>query len=705
MSGEDLGNELSQSAQDMKDAGNNAKNAASKIGNGVNSFTNSDDASSNKLNNDTNHNNGINPDDDYNNQDGPNGEKDGQNGNGQNDLESPSSDSSSTGLDDISSSNPRRGFNNDDSDNGDQTENMNPDMVQNEPSENNEPQDENHPSGLDYDTAIGDKANNSDLDVKKDIDFGNDTGQNASYRDLDGSNGNVAEETDSGNNTDDEADDTDDNEKDDSNESGDDDGFGSSGVASTVGKLIEDIAETTVGFVFLIIFLIIIIILVIIIIVYYVASPLSLIKQSIDELSSEASAFFSELSADDLKEFWSDGVFDYEDSLLAHKIYIDDAFELAYEMAYNDIDDKLSGLDLEDEQLETAWASLAENNSASWEDVYADSNYAILYTYINVAYENSIDENIKATAEMDDDDFCAYITKESTLSQLYTVEYDLSDLDNISITIHPFCKQGLLTLVGYNSTDSMFKDITYDIYFDVSLQMLQACCSSQTAKDLNVYNELPDSFEGETSELQSIDDIVEITATATTSTEGWNMENCDYVYNALRAAGYTHEVTCGIMGNLAWESGGFKTDASDGKAYGIAQWQDGRLNGSKGLKKWCKDNNYDYTTIEGQTAFLIYELPWQITGYSSDITHNDIIYWADVTCSKFERCWNCKSYSDYVSKGASYNLSDLGKIEYGSRAGVYYIHLPQRRSNASKINEMYGGTPLGEIKTITLSKN
>ena len=703
MSGEDLGNELSQSAHDMKDAGNNAKNAASKIGNEINSFTNSDDTSNNKLNNDTNHNSGINPDND--NQSVSNGEQENHNGNRQDDFDSPSSNSSSSGLDDISSSNPRRGFNNNDGylTNDNQSESVNPDMVQNEPYENNEPQDENHPSGLDYDTATGDKANNSDLDVNKDIDFGNDTGQNASYRDLDGSNGNVADETDSGNNTDDEADDTDDNEKDDGNES--DDEQGNSGIISKIGQLLEDLAETSLGAIFLIILLIIIIVLLIIIIVFYIATPLSTIKQSIEEWTNETSEFFHELTADDLQELWLDGTFDYEDSLYAHKIYIDKAFESAYNMAQTDINNKLSGLDLKDEQLETAWDSLEENNSGSWEDVYADSNYAILYTYINIAYANSVEENIKATAEIDEDAFAAYITKESTLSQLYTVEYDISDLDNISITIHPFSKQGLLTLVGYNSTDDIYNNITYEIYFDVSLQMIQACCSPQAADDLNVYEELPESFEGETSEIQTIDDIVEITSTATASVSGWNMENCNYVYNALRAAGYTHEVTCGLMGNFATESCGFKTSASDGSkyaAYGLAQWQGGRKTGSDGLLKWCDNNGYDPTTIEGQTAFMLHELPGQISNFSSELQHNDVIYWADIGCTKYERPSNYASYQAWVNAGKPYSASRYGLVTNGSRAGHYYIDLASRRANAVKINEMFGGSALNVPSTTLL---
>ena len=701
MSGEDLGNELSQNSQQAKDVGRDAYNTASNVGNGISSFTNSDDTSNGKLNNDLQQDNGFSSDDGFD-------SENNQNPINSKGVESASEPNSSSGLDDIASSNPRRGFNNLDSsesNNNGETEN-DPDMVQNEPSENDEPQDENHPSGLDYDTATGEKANNSDLDAKKDIDFGNDTGQNASFDDLDGSNGSAVDETDSGNNTDDEADDTDDNEKDDSNKSEDDgDPLGATGGIGAIKKLIDDLAESTVGIVLLIIGLIILVVLLIIIIILYFTSPLTTLKQTVEEWSADASEFFSELTADDLSSLWADGIFDYEDSLYAHKIYIDKAFESAYNMAQTDINNKLSGLDLKDEQLETAWDSLEENNSGSWEDVYADSNYAILYTYINIAYANTVEDNIKATAEIDEDDFAAYVTKESTLSQLYTVEYDLSDLDNISITIHPFSKQGLLTLVGYNSADNMLDDITYEIYFDVSLQMIQACCSPQAAEDLNVYEELPESFEGETSEIQTIDDIVEITSTATASVSGWNMENCNYVYNALRAAGYTHEVTCGLMGNFATESCGFKTSASDGSkyaAYGLAQWQGGRKTGSDGLLKWCANNGYDPTTIEGQTAFMLHELPGQISNFSSELQHNDVIYWADIGCTKYERPSNYASYQAWVNAGKPYGASRYGLVTNGSRAGHYYIDLASRRANAVKINEMFGGSALNVPSTTLL---
>lgn len=70
--------------------------------------------------------------------------------------------------------------------------------------------------------------------------------------------------------------------------------------------------------------------------------------------------------------------------------------------------------------------------------------------------------------------------------------------------------------------------------------------------------------------------------------------------------GFTPNQAYGIVGNLQVESyDSLDPTASDGHAFGIAQWQDSRL---EDLKEFARENGSDYTAFETQLAFLVYEL-------------------------------------------------------------------------------------------------
>lgn len=71
--------------------------------------------------------------------------------------------------------------------------------------------------------------------------------------------------------------------------------------------------------------------------------------------------------------------------------------------------------------------------------------------------------------------------------------------------------------------------------------------------------------------------------------------------------GFSVNQAYGIVGNLQVESfDDIRPWAQDGTgAYGIAQWQDSRL---EDLKQFARDNQSDYTAFETQLAFLVYEI-------------------------------------------------------------------------------------------------
>lgn len=74
----------------------------------------------------------------------------------------------------------------------------------------------------------------------------------------------------------------------------------------------------------------------------------------------------------------------------------------------------------------------------------------------------------------------------------------------------------------------------------------------------------------------------------------------------LLKQGYTLNQAYGIVGNLQIESyDSLDPEASDGVAFGIAQWQGSRL---QDLIDFARDNNSDYKAFETQLAFLVYEM-------------------------------------------------------------------------------------------------
>ena len=73
--------------------------------------------------------------------------------------------------------------------------------------------------------------------------------------------------------------------------------------------------------------------------------------------------------------------------------------------------------------------------------------------------------------------------------------------------------------------------------------------------------------------------------------------------------GLNNAAACGIMANIMCECS-FNPQAGDIDtnglySYGLVMWNGPRY---ERLKQWCKDNGYDYTTVDGQLRYLRYEL-------------------------------------------------------------------------------------------------
>lgn len=78
------------------------------------------------------------------------------------------------------------------------------------------------------------------------------------------------------------------------------------------------------------------------------------------------------------------------------------------------------------------------------------------------------------------------------------------------------------------------------------------------------------------------------------------------IYKMLREKGYSKAACCAIFANMEHESG-FRTNAlgDGGTSYGLCQWHNSRWTD---LKNYCSKHGYDESSLEGQVAFMDYEL-------------------------------------------------------------------------------------------------
>jgi hypothetical protein len=116
--------------------------------------------------------------------------------------------------------------------------------------------------------------------------------------------------------------------------------------------------------------------------------------------------------------------------------------------------------------------------------------------------------------------------------------------------------------------------------------------------------------------------------------------------------GYSNSSACGVIANIAYETG-WKFDPTLGNpngCYGLIQWLGNRL---KNLKSWCKENDKDYHSIQGQLDFM----DWELKNDDPYGTYEHLIDCEDSTkgaysagwyfCYWYERPNNKKSASEW----------------------------------------------------------
>lgn len=85
-----------------------------------------------------------------------------------------------------------------------------------------------------------------------------------------------------------------------------------------------------------------------------------------------------------------------------------------------------------------------------------------------------------------------------------------------------------------------------------------------------------------------------------------DISNANTIIDFFTSKGLSLEQASGIAGNIKAESGFNPTAVGDsGKAYGLAQWRDGRRDR---LESWTEENGFDVDSVDGQLEYLWWEL-------------------------------------------------------------------------------------------------
>lgn len=126
-------------------------------------------------------------------------------------------------------------------------------------------------------------------------------------------------------------------------------------------------------------------------------------------------------------------------------------------------------------------------------------------------------------------------------------------------------------------------------------------------------------------------------------------DNFAMTYNFLVGVmGFNSAAACGIMANMHAESTGIvpnRNEIGGGGGYGICQWTGSRKDD---LINWCRQYQYDYSSLEGQLWFFEYEIKDIASGLLSKLknipnTSKGAYDAASHFCLEYERPKNAKA--------------------------------------------------------------
>lgn len=176
--------------------------------------------------------------------------------------------------------------------------------------------------------------------------------------------------------------------------------------------------------------------------------------------------------------------------------------------------------------------------------------------------------------------------------------------------------------------------------------------------------------------------------------------NKDKVYTALVKEGLSSAAACGVMANIEKESNFNPSAGSTSGAYGLCQWTGNRRSN---LFSFCNRNGYSSSSVEGQVAFLMYELRNSYSGVLNSLksvaNSADGAYNAGYRfCYDFERPANKGSRSSQrasVAKNSywpSYKnkADEIAKQEAAAKAAEEEAARKANQTDLEKVFEYFG---------------
>ena len=167
------------------------------------------------------------------------------------------------------------------------------------------------------------------------------------------------------------------------------------------------------------------------------------------------------------------------------------------------------------------------------------------------------------------------------------------------------------------------------------------------------------------------------------------------VVNGLTQRGFTKNEAIALAGNMSVESR-FKTDATDGKAVGLCQWQGDRL---KALKAYAKSKGLAHTEMSVQLDFIKYEMKDYYLPYVQGVP-KDLVYINSGTTSAPKYIKTRKELLKTSAESRNFENGVKGKTSVSDLTGSIcdkvfrptpsLSHRDRRIANAVKISKSIG---------------
>lgn len=183
----------------------------------------------------------------------------------------------------------------------------------------------------------------------------------------------------------------------------------------------------------------------------------------------------------------------------------------------------------------------------------------------------------------------------------------------------------------------------------------------------------------------------------------WQIDNAAYIYKYFTSRGFTPESTCGMLGNMTWESGLCpwriqgeslqeagqvpKPGYIRGTGYGLVQWTESQYDVEQGLPfeivEWCNQRGLPYWTVESQCKYLYYQMtnPVGMWGFYPNCLSNwaylSNVWQYDMSKEEFITSRRDAGFLAVVfcanfEKPAAYGANVQNRVDY---ANYWYSHL------------------------------